>query len=133
MKDKNLQKLLLDINEDLLKEVIALLEPIDAATRLVSQDKEPTLHLIVAIRLNLIKRLSDVTSQLEPVTELSYQLETLLKKKFVIGDLHNIALLLDPRLKDKHGMQSGEDRERALISIRVMVQESKQNSNIPGE
>ena len=47
--DKSLQKLLLDINEDLLTDIISVLEPFDQATRLVSADTVPTLHLVTAM------------------------------------------------------------------------------------
>ena len=56
-KDKTLQKLLLDVNDDLLQAVIQTLTPFDEATKAVSADKEPTLHLVGAVRHRLQVRL----------------------------------------------------------------------------
>src|SRR5258706_13973436 len=95
--DKSLQKLLLDINEDLLTDIISVLEPFDQATRLVSADTVPTLHLVTAIRLQLMKHLVCKPADTEAVVELKNQLSTFMISHFHLGVLLNVALLLYPR------------------------------------
>jgi len=51
--DKKLQRHLLDLNEQLLSEVISVLEAFDTATKLLSVDKSPSLHLAIATKPQL--------------------------------------------------------------------------------
>ena len=59
--NRDLQRTLLDIDIDLLKDLIGVLQPCDNTTRLVSADKSPTIYLVTAMKL---KRLHHVEESL---------------------------------------------------------------------
>ena len=71
--DRSLQKTLLDTNEEL-HDVIKVLELIDTASRLVS-DQTLTLHLVVPTRLQLIKGIQRQAGEIEPVRSLKLRLQ----------------------------------------------------------
>ena len=98
--NRNLMRLLGDINEDLLHDTIQLLLPFDHATKVLSADKSPSLHLVLPTKLRLQSHLSPVGSDCEVVAELRRHLQVQLDKYFAVADLHMAASLLDPRLKD---------------------------------
>jgi len=83
-KAKDLQRALLDINEDLLADIITVLQPFDDATRLVSADKVPTIHLVAPIRLKLLNSVSPGAEDSDPIRQLKHQLMTFLTSHFHI-------------------------------------------------
>ena len=89
--------------------------------RIVSADKVPTLHLVAAVRVRLLHHVSPSPDDLEPVMELKAQLSTFVKTKFVEHRLHQIAALLDPRIKSNLDLMSADDRLRARGDLRQMV------------
>ena len=97
--DKKLQRFLLDVNDQLLADVIAVLQPFDAATRMLSADKSPTLHLTVPARLQLQKHLVVKATDSSIVAALKLRLASRLDIYFRIQPLHKVAAILDPRLK----------------------------------
>ena len=84
----NLMRLLGDINEDLLHDTIQLLLPFDHATKVLSADKSPSLHLVLPTKLRLQSHLSPVGSDCEVVAELRRHLQVQLDKYFAVADLH---------------------------------------------
>jgi hypothetical protein len=54
---KNLQRSLIDVNVELLKQTVAVLEYFDAATRTLSTDLRPSLHLVYPTKVQLKKNL----------------------------------------------------------------------------
>jgi len=58
MTDRSLQKHLLDINEELLKDAIKVLEHVDVATRLLSSDQKSTIHMVLAVCQRLLSNMA---------------------------------------------------------------------------
>jgi len=114
-------RLLGDINEDLLHDTIQLLLPFDHATKVLSADKSPSLHLVLPTKLRLQSHLSPVGSDCEVVAELRRHLQVQLDKYFAVADLHVAASLLDPRLKDNAAVLTQEQRTTAVRTIREML------------
>ena len=67
MTDRSLQKHLLDINEELLKDTIKVLEHVDVATRLLSSDQKPTIHMVLAVRHRLLSNMAVAEDDRETV------------------------------------------------------------------
>lgn len=127
VEDRQLQKNLMDINDNLLINVIKVLEHLDTATRLLSADKMPTLHLVVPVRVRLIKNLSIMADDTESIKALKIELIKQLEKYYKSNDLHITAALMDPRLKNNVGIMSPEVQERVLPNIRHMIKELPPN------
>ena len=68
--NRNLMRLLGEINEDWLHDIIQLLLPFDNATKALSVDKSPPLHLVLPTKIRLQKHLSPVGSDCEVIAEL---------------------------------------------------------------
>ena len=120
--DKNLlRKALLEIDYELLREVINVLNIFDEATRIVSADKVPTIHLVTAMRLKLLSHVAESEADSDPVRHLECQLKLFLTSHFRVSSLHNIALLLDPRQKSNRALMSAEERMASIAAIKAMV------------
>lgn len=65
---RSLQKSLLDVNDDLLLNIINVLELFYTATRLVSADQTPTIHLVVPVRMQLLKGVKVCAGDVETKT-----------------------------------------------------------------
>lgn len=77
--NRNLLRLLADVNEELLGNVIQVLQPFDAATKHLSSDKTATLHLVVATKHQLTKLLSNTATDSQVVSQLKQHLLAKLK------------------------------------------------------
>ena len=119
--DRSLQKSLLDVNEDLLGDLITTLDPFDSATRLVSADRVPSLHLVPAVRMKLMAHLDVKPEDIEAITVMKTQLSAFMTSHFRMHRLHFIASLLDPRLKGNRGVISVDERARAVSDLKQMV------------
>jgi len=120
-KDRSLQIALLDIDVALLHEVINTLQPFDDATRLISADKVPTIHLVTSMPLKLLRNVESNPEDSDPVKLLKSQLMTYLTSHFRVSPLHNIALLLDPRQKNNRGLMNANERMQSITEIKAMV------------
>lgn len=118
--DRTMQKSLLDVNEELLCAIISVLELFDTATRLVSADKSPTLHLVVPVHLQLVKGIQLCGDDVEPVRQLKLRLQQFLDTHFKLHELHCMAVLFDPRLKNNLSVMSTDARDQATNSIKQM-------------
>jgi len=119
--NRNLMRLLGEINEDLLQDTIQLLLPFDNATKALSVDKSPSLHLVLPTKIRLQKHLSPVGADCEVTAELRRHLHVQLEQYFTVSDLHVAASLLDPRLKDNSVVLSQELRDSASRTVREMM------------
>lgn len=79
--DRQLQKSLMDINDSLLINIIKVLEHLDTATRLLSTDKTPTLHMVLLVRVRLLNNLSVMADDTESTKALKIELS---KQKNII-------------------------------------------------
>jgi len=97
--DKKFPRFLLDVNDQLLAYVIALLKPFDEATKMLSADKSPTLHLTVPAKVQLQKHLTARATDSSIIAAMKVRLLSRLDTYFHIKPLHKVAAVLDPRLK----------------------------------
>ena len=77
-----------EINDTTLSEVIAVLEPFDAATNLLSTDKWPSIHLVVATRSRLDNHLTPSATDTQLTLHLKSHLKAQLSRYYVVSDLH---------------------------------------------
>lgn len=126
--NKNLLHLLAEINDTVLSEVIAVLEPFDAATNLLSTDKRPSIHLVVATRGRLEIQLTPTAGDSQLVSKLKQHLKAELGRYYTVSDLHCTSALLDPRQKTNRNIMTPDEREKALASLRQMVREAPAES-----
>lgn len=105
---RKLLRLLADIKESLLLEVIAVLEPFDTATKCLSSDSKPTLHLVAPKRLQLMKTLTPAVTDSAIISQMKRHLGSQLTRYFTVNQLHHVAILLDPRLKNNSELMSEE-------------------------
>ena len=119
--DRTLQRSLLDVNVELLKQVVALLQHFDAATRLLSTDLTPSLHLVYPTKVQLSKKLQPQDGDGLIVNELKSRLMSRLEASFHIQPLHCLATLLDPRMKT--GILSAQEKLDAVTALRALLAE----------
>ncbi|KAI2644598.1 Zinc finger protein 618 [Labeo rohita] len=87
------------IDPDLLEDIIRLLEPFDEATRHLSTDQTPTLHLVFPTKATLLRGLLHQDGDSVIVKELKRILGQAVELKFKIHLYHKIATALSPSLR----------------------------------
>ena len=88
--------LLYGINADMLHDLINLLEPFDQATRLLSADTQPTVHLVQPTFVKLQRHLQPDPVDSELISSLKEKLLNKLYAKFSVHPLHEQATFLSP-------------------------------------
>ncbi|KAJ8351797.1 hypothetical protein SKAU_G00232730 [Synaphobranchus kaupii] len=88
-----------NIDPEILEDIIHLLEPFDEATRHLSTDQTPTLHLIVPTKATLLRGLLLQDGDRVIVKELKGKLAQAVELKFKIHLYHKIATALSPSLR----------------------------------
>jgi len=121
---KNLARCLVDVNEALLKDIIKVLEPFDSATKLLSADHRPTIHLVVATIYKLSMQLRASPTDTELVRSFKEHLLQNLKKYATITDFHRLAALLDPRMKQNNDIMDYQARQSAVSGLKKMADEA---------
>jgi len=124
--NKNILRLVCDVNEALLAQVIEVLKPFDTATRVLSADKTPTMHLVLPTKFQLQRHLSPLGTDTEIIRQFKRHLAAHLETYFKISDIHAVASMLDPRLKSKHDLIPAAVRERTVCSLQRMVENQSQ-------
>lgn len=119
--NRNLLRLLADLNEDLLTDVINVLTPFDTATKCLSTDKSPSLHLVLPTKFQLSKHLSPLASDNGIISQLKKHLNDKLQRHYPIQQLHFTATLLDPGLKNNFTVIPPENHAAAVDSLRQLV------------
>ena len=114
--DKKLQRQLLDINESLLQHVISVLRHFEAATKILSSDLEPTLHLVLPVKCQLQKNLQANEEDCVILSQLKRHLLVMLEEYFPVLQIHRMTTLLDPRFKDGSGTSMTRDQKKTAIS-----------------
>lgn len=102
-------------------QVIAVLKPFDSATKILSTDKSASIHLVVPTKRRLQQHLTPVASDSEIIEQLKNHLRSQLEKYFHVRELHYVATLLDPRLKEQPDLMPAGCRESAIASLRQMM------------
>ena len=100
--NRKLLRLLADIKESLLQEVIAVLQLFDTATKCLSSGS------------------TDETAADEG-DQLKRHLGNQLEQYFTVSPLHHTATLLDPGLKNNNELMTPEARQQAVTSLRQLV------------
>jgi hypothetical protein len=131
--NKNLIRLMCDIDEDLLGQVIGVLQPFDEATRVLSTDSSPSLNLVVPTFNRLSLHLEPTATDLHTIDQLKIHLMIQLQRYFKITDIHAAAALLDPRLKNKMNLMSAELRTRAIATLRKLKSQHIQRQLIKAQ
>jgi len=98
--DRSLQRSLLDVNMGLLKEVVAVLEHFDTATRMLSTDRTPSFHLVYPTKKQLMKKLKPQAGDCAAITDLKSQLTKKLSDHlFAVKPMHHLTMLLNHSLR----------------------------------
>lgn len=116
--NRGVARCVLDINEALLGEIIDVLSPFDRATRILSSDTKPTLHLVLPTRCKLAQEVGVAESDSSEIKELKTILMKMLDSKFPITLAHQTSSLLDPRMKNGDRLMTAEQRQSALDDLR---------------
>jgi len=119
--NKNVLRLLADVNEALLGETIAVLQPFDTATKQLSTDTKPAIHLVLPTKFQLKKHLSPSAADSMAVVQLKRHLQLQLEQYFKVTVVHCSATILDPRLKNNSAVMDLELRLKAISSLKEMV------------
>ena len=135
--NRNLLRLLSDLSDELLEQVIEILKPFDTATRVLSTDKTPSLHLVVPTKYTLHRHLTACGTDNAVISQLKQHLLAQLDRYFNVSDIHTTATLLDPRMKNKQELMSAELRNASISTLRKMlenhIQTSTESSSQPDE
>ena len=119
--NKNVLRLLADISEPLLEEMIAVLQPFDTATKELSTDTKPAMHLVVPTKFQLRKHLSTSVTDSMMTAQLKQHLLLQLEQYFKVTVIHCSATILDPRLKVNTSIMDSDQRAKAICSLKEMV------------
>ena len=119
--NRTLMRLLTEINEELLVNVVQVLQPFDNATKHLSADKSATVHLVVATTYQLTKVLSVLGTDSQVVEQLKRHLLAKLEHHFTITQFHLSACLLDPRQKSNMQLMKQDERIAAINTLKQIV------------
>lgn len=119
--NKNLLRLLADINESELGDLIKVLEPFDLATKCLSTDSKPSIHLVLPTKIKLLKQMTPLATDSEVIAQLKSHLNCQLMQYFSVTNVHLVAALLDPRARNNTNILSTDDQNTAVTSLRQMV------------
>ncbi|KAJ8351984.1 hypothetical protein SKAU_G00234600 [Synaphobranchus kaupii] len=92
-------RFLKNIDSELLEDIIQVLIPFDEATRHLSTDKAPTLHLVLPTKATLLRGLLIQDGDSVIVKELKGKLAQAVELKFKIHLYHKVATALSPSLR----------------------------------
>ena len=123
--NKKLLRLMLEISEPLLNDVIKVLQPFDVATKLLSTNSQPSVHLVAPTKCQLAKQIVPLTTDSVVICQLKKHLGKQVEQHLPLANLHCLATLLDPRLKNNTHVMSSEQRSMAINSLRQMLAEAE--------
>jgi len=112
---------LLDVNTELLKQVVSVLEHFEAATQLLSTDCAPSLNLVYAIKVQLGKKLRTQNGDGPIIGQLKARLMSRLDTNFHVQPQHWLTTLLDLRLKTS--ILSTQQKLDAVSALRALLTE----------
>ena len=120
-----------DLHDDILEQVISVLLPFDTATKVLSADKTPTLHIVLPTWYKLRQHLSDVSTDCDIIATLKRHLSQQLDKYFVVSDIHAAATLLDPRLKNNGYLMSEELKKDGIKALNTLLMTMQSHAPVP--
>jgi len=80
--------------------LLEILEPFDIATKRLSTDKAPTVHLVIPTKVQLSKHLSPAPGDSAMIAQVKQHLQSQLEVYFKTSPIHAVVTLLDHRLKN---------------------------------
>lgn len=101
-----------NIDFSLLKAFASFLQPLKIATKKLEGDSYPTLQDVVLQREKVIHHLKPTAFEMPLVTQLKTRLLESLQTKFIMTDVHKLALFLHPEYK---GLRKMAVEERAAV------------------
>jgi hypothetical protein len=119
--NRNVMRLLADINENVLAETISILQAFDDATRILSAENTPTLHLVLPTKHQLLQHLRPVSSDSAIASQLKEVFAAKLEQYFLITPKHLLATFLDPRLKANRNLMGEDVRTDMIASLKQLV------------
>jgi hypothetical protein len=119
--NRNLLRLLSDLNIEVLQQIISVLVQFETATKILSADKTPTIHLVLPTRYKLRNHLTSLGTDSAVIVQLKQHLSVQLEKYFPVSHIHAAATILDPRLKTKDGLMTDELKENGIKTLRKML------------
>jgi len=114
--------MIVDLNDVLLGELVEILEPYDTATKCLSTDKAPTLHLVIPTKVQLSKHLSPAPADSAVIAQVKQHLHNQLEVYFKTSSIHAVATLLDRRLKNNFVILPPQQHAAALASLKQMAE-----------
>ena len=106
-----------------------MLGPFDTATRELSTDKKPSLHLVIPTRFQLKRHLAAVRDDVQVIVDLKQRLSVMLDRYFHVTELHMAATLLDPRLRVRCDLVSSAERSSDINKLRPLIASCAQNND----
>lgn len=119
--NRNLLRLLAEINEQLLADVIKVLDPFDVATKHLSTDTNPSLNVVVPTKRRLEQHLKPLATDSVVIGQIKRLLTDNLERYFPLTPLHYAAALLDPRSKNNANIMSTEEQGSAVAVLHQMI------------
>ncbi|CAF3573381.1 unnamed protein product [Rotaria sp. Silwood1] len=109
-----------DIDINLIKDLIVLLQPFKTGSEILSSENEPTLHLVLPF-LKRFKQACEVKiSDKEPIKKIKRALLEKLDEKIWLSDLHYIATFLCPETKSLSSLTKSE-RNSVIKNVRALL------------
>ena len=124
-------RVLSDLHDDILEQMISVLLPFDTATKVLPADKTPTLLIVLPTRYKLRQHLSDVSTDCDIIATLKRHLSQQLDKYFVVSDIHAAATLLDPRLKNNGYLMSEELKKDGIKALNTLLMTMQSHAPVP--
>ncbi|KAL0965778.1 hypothetical protein UPYG_G00285610 [Umbra pygmaea] len=128
---RNELRYLTNIDCELLEDIIQLLKPFDEATRHLSTDKTPTLHLVLPTKATLLRDLSIQDGDSVIVKE--GKLAQAVEMKFKVHLYHKVATALSPSLRSfLRKTLSGQEYEEVISTLTALTEAAGTEERVRG-
>ncbi|RXN36597.1 trace amine-associated receptor 13c-like protein [Labeo rohita] len=130
---RNELRYLNNIDCELLEDIIQLLKPFDEATRHLSTDQTPTLHLVLPTKATLLRGLSIQDGDSVIVKELKGKLAQAVEMKFKVHLYHKVATALSPSLRSfLRKTLNGQEYEEVINTLTALTETAGTEERVRG-
>ncbi|CAG6016164.1 unnamed protein product [Menidia menidia] len=130
---RNELRYLNNIDCELLEDIIQLLKPFDEATRHLSTDQTPTLHLVLPTKETLLRGLSIQDGDSVIVKELKGKLAQAVEMKFKVHLYHKVATALSPSLRSfLRKTLNGQEYEEVISTLTAFTETAETEKRVRG-
>uniref|UniRef100_A0A3B3BG73 BED-type domain-containing protein n=1 Tax=Oryzias melastigma TaxID=30732 RepID=A0A3B3BG73_ORYME len=130
---RNELRYLNNIDSELLENLIHLLKPFDEATRHLSTDQTPTLHLVLPTKATLLRGLLIQDGDSKIVAELKEKLAQAVEIKFKVHLYHKVATALSPSLRTfLKKTLNGEEYEEVISTLTTFTETTGKEKTVTG-